>query len=553
MATEAVRQQLLEAQRKIRIERIRIKQRQMWQLDPMLWLEERFGEDPKSFRWSDFPQYKNHVWDGSIDPLYSAWMDIANRQWVGVEAGTGTSKTFWLSRLVFWFLDVFPNSLVVTSAPKEAQLTLNLWSEIQLAFHKFKKIRPKSALYNLRLVVEEEEDKRIIDPNNPDFSKSWHAVGFVAGVGSEEQSATKAQGFHREHMLLIVEETPGMPSAIMTAFKNTCTDVNNVICAVGNPDSELDPLHEFCLNPNVNHYRVSAYDYPNVVIGSSVFPGAVTQASIDRRLIEYGEDNPMFQSRVRGMSPAQSADSLIKLEWLHQCREHDLAYDNSWHAVGVDVANSRDGDKAALAWGRGNQLDEVHDFYCKNATHLAYNLIMTDEELERLNYAVYNTRKLWDYDIQDGLIGVDPVGVGAATVNAFVDKGVTVQALSGRQWDEAIPFETLYDDRGQEIKKVMYRFNNLRSQMWFELREDLRKGNIKINISDEDVYRELCRELVTPKYKMKDNYIAVEGKDDIRKRLGNKSPNKGDAVAYWNWTRKGYRLYGGDMPLMGGG
>jgi hypothetical protein len=36
----------------------------------------------------------------------------------------------------------------------------------------------------------------------------WLAVGFVAGVKADEASSTKAQGFHAEHMLMIIEETP---------------------------------------------------------------------------------------------------------------------------------------------------------------------------------------------------------------------------------------------------------------------------------------------------------------------------------------------------------
>ena len=61
--------------------------------------------------------------------------------------------------------------------------------------------------------------------------------------------------------------------------------------------------------------------------------------------------------------------------------EESDPYTDSYNAVGVDVANSPNGDKAALACGRRNVLCEVQEFYCKNATHLAYNLFMSNEEL----------------------------------------------------------------------------------------------------------------------------------------------------------------------------
>lgn len=545
------------ASRAIEIEEIKRLQMESWRLDPMLWLEERFGENPRDYRWTDFIEYANHKWDGSVNPLHDAWMSIAAGEWAGVEAATGTSKTFMLSRIVLWFLDVYPDSLVVTSAPKQAQLTLHLWAEIQKIFHKFKRIRPKAALYNLRLVVEETDEKEEVDLNNADLSKSWQAVGFVAGVGSEEQSATKAQGFHRKDMLLIVEETPGMPSAIMTAFMNTCTGENNLLLAVGNPDSQLDPLHIFCGLSNVKHYRVSALDFPNVVLGKEIMPGAVTQASIDRRKIQYGdEQSGMYLSRVRGISPSQSADSLIHLDWLIKARTQELKYDESYHALGIDVARSTDGDKAALAWFRGNQLEEIQEFHCPSASHLAYNVFMQDDELKRAGYNNYHTSKLTDYDVMDSFIGIDTVGVGASTLDTFLDNGFTPVSLCGKQWDEVIATDTVETlpsgISNPNFGKSLYKFQNLRSQMLYELRTDFQEGKIKINMPDEDEFREFCKEAISIKFKESGSYIVIESKENIKKRLGGLSPNKIDAVAYANWVRKGYRVLSGMMPIMSG-
>ncbi len=468
-----------------------------------------------------------------------------------------TSKTFMLSRIVLWFLDVYPDSLVVTSAPKQAQLTLHLWAEIQKIFHKFKRIRPKAALYNLRLVVEETDEKAPVDLVNADLSKSWQAVGFVAGVGSEEQSATKAQGFHRKDMLIIVEETPGMPSAIMTAFMNTCTGENNIILAVGNPDSQLDPLHVFCSLNNVDNYRVSAYDFPNVVLKKEIMPGAVTIASIERRKLQYGDvESGMFLSRVRGISPSQSADSLIHLDWIIKARDQKLAYNEGYHAVGIDVARSTDGDKAALAWFRGNQLEEIQEFHCPSASHLAYNLFMQDDELHRAGYNNYKTSKLVEYDVMDGFIGIDTVGVGASTLDTFLDNGFSPVSLMGKQWDEVIPVDdTEFLPNGANnpnYKKPLYKFQNLRSQMLYELRIDFQEGNIKINMIDETEFMAFCKEAISIKFKESGNYIVIESKENIKKRLGGLSPNKIDALAYANWVRKGYRVLSGMMPVLSG-
>lgn len=512
--------------------------------DPLFWLEDRLGEDPRSFKWSDFPEYEGHIWDGDRDALANAWLSIANKRWAGVEAATGTSKTYFLSRLVMWFLDVYPDSLVVTSAPKQDQLKLHLWAELSKSFNKFKQFRDKAAMYTLRMVVEETNTK-LMEVDDVDYSKSWQCIGFVAGAGSDEDSATKAQGFHREHMLIILEETPGMPRAIMTAFQNTCTGENNLIMAVGNPDSELDLLHEFCQMKNVDAYRISAYDYPNVVAGREFIKGAVTQKSIDFRKAKYGEEHNMYLSRVRGISPKQSEHSLIKLTWIMDALARVIKNDEGYNAVGVDVSNSEAGDKAALAWGEGATLKEVQDFHCQNATHLAYNLFYDDMELHARGYDNYHTAKLKDYNVFDPCIGIDAVGVGVATVNAFKDLFINPTAIHGGQWTEVIPIDPTSEER-------MYNFASFRSQIYWELREDLRLGLIAFAVTDYDYVEKLKKELTAARVMYNSNTIAVEKKEDIKRRLGGKSPNIADAVAYWNWVRKGYRFTAAAIPFSSG-
>lgn len=532
--------------RQIEEELLRREQMKRWQLNPLLWYVERMGGKLEDFKWSTHPEYENHIWDGDVDPIAKAWKDVAYKKWVGIESATGTGKTFFLARLVLWFLDVYEDSLVVTSAPKQDQLKMHLWAEIGRCIKKFQKIRPDAELLSLRLKVDNRPDSSL-DEDEVAHGSSWQAVGFVAGVKADEDSATKAQGFHRANMLIIMEECTGIPTPIMTAFQNTCTGENNIIVAVGNPDNEHDTLHQFCIQQNVNSYRISALDYPNIVIGKEVIAGAVTRKSIEDRKIKYGEGSNLYLSRIKGISPKQSIDSLIRIEWILQCiGNSDLPPDDTYNAVGVDVSNSDFGDKSALCWGVGNRLVAVQEFQCPNATHLAYNLMYNTFELERKNYLNFNTLKLSDYDIQGSNIGVDGVGVGVATVNAFVEYGYNCISLVGGQWDVAI----LKDLDG----KPMYRFANLRSQMYWELREDLRAGKISITINDGLLVEQIKKELTVPKVDYSNGYVSLESKEAIKRRLGGKSPNVADAIAYWNWVRKGYKgsngvllnLYGGE-------
>ena len=523
----------------------------IYRKNPMAWVRDVLGEDEKFYRWSLHEGYENHIWDGSKDPLWAAWNCLTKKQWTSLAAATGTGKTYTAARIALWFLDCFEDAFVITTAPKEAQLMLNIWAEISKVQKRFKETA-RPFMYQTKLCLKAEG----MNLDSP-FRQSHQIIGFVAGVGADEESANKARGFHRKNMLFILEETTGIDSAIITAFKNTCTAENNLILALGNPNSEHDQLYKFSQLPNVHDFRVSAYDYPNVVLKKEIYAGAASCGSIDRRKAEYGEDDAIFKAMVRGITPTDDESSLIKGAWIDAadiwgehfagCKKDPEGY----NGCGVDVAQSLNGDMASVAWFESNELVRIDEFVCNNATHLAYNLIMDDVQLMENDYTKFDTGKVADYDIMPCCIGVDTVGVGVATLNAFADEGFTVTSMSGGVWkDEGIiPIITDEDDR--EI--LQYSFANGRSQWYWELAEDLRKGLVRINIEDRAQFAAFKKEATAIRRAESDNYIAIEKKTVLKKRLKGKSPNRLDAVVYANWCRKAYRLTSGDLPLDFGG
>lgn len=529
------RAELLVQEHKLKKQRLDLMR---WRRNPDMWLEERFGEDAKAIFWDRFGGYEEHEWDGTENPLYVMWKAICEGNWVGAKSGTGTGKTYILARIVFWFLDVYPSlGLVVTAAPKEKQLKELLWKEIQQAFEQFKRIRPFAEMTNLRLICDSRSDRSSV------------ATGLVASVSAGEESATKAQGLHARDMLIITEETPGINPAIMKAFVGTANGENNMILAVGNPDSNHDGLSYFIENNNrVKEVRISGYDHPNVVNDKEIIGGAVTRLSIEQKLYSEGgnHDGFLVKSRVRGLVPDQTEDSLIRLSWIKEAVidtntvEFDqVERDWSGNAIGVDVSNSKDGDMAAIARGESNILVELKEFQCPDASHIAYNLLKPDSDLlqgklfkgqeqAHTPINIYHLPKIYHYDIYAENIGVDAVGVGVSTISAFDLMGYTVTALQGGADKEAIVQDS--------NKQPMYNFDSLRAQMYWQLREDLQRGIVKIYIADPSLLQRLFKELTAIRYSISNKAISIEKKEAIKKRLG-KSPNLADAVVYWNWVR----------------
>jgi len=527
-----------------------------WRRDPMAWLEERLGEPRRHFMWSEHEGYENHKWDGNKDPIGEAWMTFGRAyeavqrgedpeyRNVALESATGTGKTYTLARIVFWFLDCFPNSLVVTTAPSDSQIKSGLWAEISTIFPKIIALRPNAKKWQGKLVMQAPRNFAKMDATEREKSlgDSWMAKTHITGTSANKESEDKFRGFHRKSMLILLEECTGIPHQILTAAQNTSTGMTNYILAVGNPSDQTDTLHTFAELPSVKNFRVSAYDHPNIVLQEELYHGAITQVSINERLSTYGAEHGLFKAMVRGISPPQSKDSLIRREWIDKCVNNpnkDKLYGHD--ALGVDVANSELGDKAAVVYGKGCTVYRMDEFQCPNATHLGYNLVYEDEVLAEKGYDDYNIPTMFEYGIQPYNIGIDGVGVGTATVNAFIDMGLpNVESLMGGQWNEAIP--TIED--GPDAGKPKFRFGSLRSQMWWQLREDFRMGKINLALTDADQLEALKRELTVPKVTMRENAIAVEAKEQIKKRLGH-SPNLGDALAYWNWMRNGYRVDAG--------
>lgn len=478
-----------------------------YQKNPLGFFIDVLGVPEYTIRWALNEGYDLHKWDGTPEPLITILEGLVNWKNVGVESATTTGKTFIGACIVLWFLACHENALVVTVAPKEEQLRLHIWKEIGKLWPRFAQWFPLAKKLGLEIRMRGGMDV------------SWAAIGFVAGVKADEVagSSTKAQGFHAEHMLIVYEEMPGIHRAISTAFANTCRAPHNLQLAFGNPDHQLDALHIFCQGPRTVHVIISAYDHPNVVSANpNLIPGAVSQQGIDDALHNAlnagGLENRLYKSRVRGISPAEAKDALIKLGWIKKAQERWQnegdrrileAVGGGKRSLGVDVANSEDGDEGAKSRWLGAVCLEVEAKPCPDANDLGFQVHIEMNE----------------NGILPEHVGVDTVGVGAGCYNELKKRDKFVRDLNGGFKPEgSIDAED---------------WQNLRSQMHWVLREDLRTDQIALPLDPE-----LVIDLITPTYRTMNGKIIVESKEDLQKRLpGGRSPNKGDAVVYGNYVR----------------
>jgi hypothetical protein len=479
-----------------------------YQRRPIDWMVDKLGIRREHIVWSEIGgPYETHKWDGTQDPLKEALEALANWEWVGVEAGTGVSKTWTLAAAgSLWFLACFEDSIVVSLAPKEKQLTMNMWKELHEHWPAFQRHFPQAKLQTLKIRMRGGLDEK------------WAATGFAAGVGAHEESAKKARGFHAQHALYIFEDATGVHAAIYGAIENTATAPHNLVLALGNPDHQQDELHRLCVQSHVRHIRMSAYDFPNVVLGDPDYmPGGVSRESIDHRAGRWGKGSGMFDRMIRGISPAQAEDALIRWEWCVEAAKRQGRPDLliGPRALGADVAASEAGDKGAISRWVGATCREVPSFPCPDPYKLGADIAveMAVEGIDPLH------------------VGVDSAGVGGGTVDKLKSLDYLVQALNGGD-PQVVEIET--HEPGSPVTRpvrMVEKFRNLRAQMHWRMRLDLQHGRIALP-NDEELWQDLC----TPVWWTHGGRIYVEPKEDIVKRLG-RSPDKGDACVYGNWVR----------------
>lgn len=477
-----------------------------YQQDPIGWIVDHLRVPRHTLVWSMNPGYEAHRWDGTPDPLAALLEALAYGESVGVESGTGTGKSFTAACAILWFLACWQGARVFTYAPKEDQLRLYIWAEIAGLWPRFQRHFPTAELSDLRIRM--------------DGTDKWSAHGVAVGIRADEKdgSATKAQGVHAPHMLLVTEETPGIDPSIMRALRNTRTGRHNLQLSLGNPDNQQDTLHKFCELASTTAIRISALDHPNVVTGDDVVPGAASPAGIALIAEEDAPGTPMYDSRVRGISPAEAVDALIKLSWVKaaQARHAALLEAGGARAMGVDVANSEHGDKAAIAVFRGAALESVESKACPNANLLGAEVVARCQDRTA--------------PIAPEYVGIDPVGVGAGTVNECFRLGFHPRRLNGAE-SPIGSAERAVDGSTMDWAPDANRFSNLRCQMAWQLREDLRKGVIGLPDNPR-----LARQLTALRFEVKGGKVVIEDKVKAKARIGGKMDDF-DAVMYANWVR----------------
>ena len=439
------------------------------QADPVWWVRTVLGMDP----WAKQEQVLESVRDHAR---------------TAVRSGHGLGKTRCAAATALWFLYSWPDSIVITTAPTWPQVENLLWREIR-QLH-------AQAPYPL--------GGRVLH-TGLELSDRWYALGLSTN------EPERFQGFHAEHLLLIVDEASGVDQGIFDASEGFLTGPHSRALLIGNPTQLRGEFYEAFRSPRYHRLAISAFDSPNVTDGALVRPYLTTEEWIEDKRVAWGEGTPLWQARVLGEFPDQSEDMVFPLSWVEGAQARSPRH-GAGVIFGVDVARFGT-DASVLAVRQGDDIVAI------DAHHRWDTMAVAGW--------VADAARQW----RPTSIRVDADGLGAGVYDVLKAQGLPVAEIHSG-----------IAARDNE------QFLNRRAEWYWGLRErmdpSLTPAPLALPPSDD-----LLAQMTSLHYKFTARgQIQIESKDDLRKR-GLPSPDAADAVVYALAAVSGRsRVVGGSAP-----
>jgi len=416
-----------------------------------------------------------------------AWQDDVLEQFprqprIAMKACAGPGKTALLAWLSWNFLLTRPHPEILATAISGENLRDNLWKEME-------KWRMRSPLLT---ELFEWQAERIFSREHP---VTWYmAARRWSKSATPEQQGNTLRGLHSEYVMVVVDESGGIPQSVMATSENIGTSAKEWhILQAGNPTHLEGPLYAACTTGRDLWHVVEITGDPDDPKRS---PRVSLQWARDQ-IKQYGADNPWVLVNVFGKFPPHSMNSLIGPDEVNAALGKHVSrdkYEFAARLLGVDVG--RFGDDPSIIYPRQG-IVAFTPVVLRNAdsTHGA-GVVMT-----RWNDFYGDDRKIAaDATFVDGT-----GGFGAGWIDAMTSLGRD-------------PKDVQFAGKPNNPK-----YFNKRAEIWFEGTQWVKEGGALPNNP------EIVAEMTVPTYTFKGDKLIVEDKDQIKLRLG-RSPNYADAL-----------------------
>lgn len=436
----------------------------------------RFAHDPVGWVRQRLRQV---VWSKQREVLES----VRDHRRTAVRSGHGVGKSHTASLAAGWWLDTHPpgEAFVVTTAPTYAQVRAILWRYIR-------RIHKAAGL-----------------PGRVNQTE-WHIDDEIVAYGRKPSDHDESAfvGIHARYVLVILDEACGIPPQLWIAADALTTNADCRILAIGNPDNPASEFRRVCTPGSGWHViGISAFDSPNLTgedVPEEVALALVSAEWVEEKRREWGEDNPLYRSKVLGEFSADSEWQVVRTSDAAACRLEPDAPPSGADLLpvelGVDVGGG--GDETVIRERRGLQAGREWRAHTDRPEQIA----------PMIKHAIRETGAT--------KVKIDSIGVGFGVIGELRNdrtlRGVRIVGVN-------------VGEKASDPKK----FANLRAEIWWEVGRGLseRRGWDLSSMENADT---TVAQLVEPQWDVDPSgRIRVEKKEEIIKRLG-RSPDNADAL-----------------------
>lgn len=398
---------------------------------------------------------------------------------VYVRSGNAVGKTYVAGVVGLSFLFVRQPSKVVYIATKIEQTKRQAWAEF---LRLYQRVRQALLLLRPPLHLPEPRAQSVDLVPGQWFATVW---------GGADADPEAFQGFHAEHLLVVIDEASGVSDAVRAAIGRCLTSSGSRLLAIGNPVRRSGWFYEDQQDPppfrRVIH--VSALESPNVVEGRERIPGLATAAWVERMRLEYGENSPQWQVGVLGEFPEEGEAALFPYAAVQEALRAEARLDRSRVAVGVDVARYGT-DATVICVLAGDAVAELRELRGLDTMSVVG--------------AVVDTLRRWEVR----RCAVDGTGIGAGVIDRLREQGFWVE-----EWNSA------------SAPRDRTRFANLKAEVAWSLRERILSGKLRLV-----EHASLLRDLAAWRYEFTSG-------GQLRVVDPPRSPDAGDALLIAHWLQ----------------
>ena len=326
---------------------------------------------------------------------------------------------------------------------------------------------------------------------------------WAIGRKPDDNDPEGLQGVHGARVLVVVDEANGVGAPLWEATAGLVVNEQSRRLAIGNPWEPSGPFYEACRSGTWHTIGISVYDTPNFTgepVPAKAIDELVSPFWVDQRRSEGLEGTPWWTAKVLGQFPDTASDSVIPLALVERARGNQHIPD-AREAAGLDVARFGT-DDSCLVEGSGNGPD----------------LVTIVHGHDTMAVAGMGARFLRD---RRGQLAVDTVGVGSGVYDRIKEQrlpGTVIEVQAGA---------------GSANESML----NMRSELWWSLREALYRDELSFARLDEPTYQRLRAELTAPSYRLTSSgKVQIQAKEEL-KAAGHPSPDVADALCLWNLAR----------------